>query len=251
MKLKSVLTIAILLGMAQITQASAIVGVSGGGATPTGINPPLSGALTTPAVILYGGDANPIGDAVGSVAFGVTAFSKSGPFDISLGVFDTAGIGLDAIAARTINFAVTVTNMVGTGVTIPGEPAAAGDDIQNIEFEIVTAGGPAHAFIPASAGGVGGAAPLTPLLYINGSGNQVLRFGGVNGGGPAISNGGSQVFNFQIATLASNTPFSLRITANPEPGSIILALIVAMSFGGYYYYQRNKQQLPEAVAMVA
>lgn len=190
-----------------------------------------NGLLNSNSVLYAGPTADPTGKTSGIVTLDIDMYAKHRPLELVYSMFKT----FDGITARTYTFNVTINNKVGQGTESPLQPAAAGDDIQNIEFTLKTAVAPQIAFTNTS----GPAGPI--FIYTNGAGNSVLRFGGANGGGPAISNGSSQLFSFNVATTASSTPFSLIVTANPEPTSLVLAGLGACLFGGGGYLRRRKR----------
>jgi hypothetical protein len=73
----------------------------------------------------------------------------------------------------------------------------------------------------------------------------------LNGGGPAIAYGGSRTFQFQITAPAMSNSWNLRIAANPEPATIILALMAISGFGFYLHRQRRAQLNLAAAANTA
>lgn len=223
-----------------VVTATAITDITGGQNTAN--NTQLNGTLDSSSFSNLGGSS---GVGTGTVTLGVTALAKHRPFDIDFEMsnfFNAGGIHT-GIHTRNFSFAVTVTNGIGNGTAAnPDQLAAAFDDIQNIEFEIVKQN-PAsnYTFIAPPTTG-----PAGPFLYTNGSGNSVLRFGGANGGGLAIPSGGSATFNFTVslngAPNGTGADWSLRITANPEPTSFLLAGLGMCAFGGGYWRKRRKSQ---------
>ncbi|MCA9034517.1 MAG: hypothetical protein KDA91_05270 [Planctomycetaceae bacterium] len=217
----SLVSLAALRGSACSAGLIAFAG-NGPNASPNG--PTTTGVINS-AVLAQNGANN---GTVGTFTSTVTAWAKPdlnhGGFELSFGYVD-----LGVAGTKTYNFAVTVNNSVGQGLSSPVQPSAVGDDIQNIEFEIVRTGLAAGTvtFAVANAG------PAGPFIYTNGGGNQVLRFGGTNGGGVAIPNGGSHTFNFDVLVADGDAggSFGLRVIANPEPGTMLLAAMTLIPGG--------------------
>lgn len=159
---------------------------------------------------------------------------------------------------KTYNFSVTINNHVGEGIEDPLQPAAAGKEIQNIEFGIVKPSG-------IGLGGLTFATPANnppggPIIFtrtVGGVTETVLRFGGLDGGGVAIPPGDSHTYNFQI-TIPNRTggtlyTWQLRTTANPEPTSLALGglgifIVGGIGFARSRWNKRKRTKMPESPA---
>lgn len=208
--------------------------------TGAGANTLSSGAVTVTGDVTAGATDNGALTATSTQA----AFAKP---DTNHGGFESNWFAVaDGGGAETYSFSITLTNRVGQGTESPSQPAAVGDNIQNIEFEILASGGTPigtkPTFVaPPSTG------PAGHFLYTNGAGNQVLRFGGIAGGGIALAQNAVQIFNFSISVPDVTGSWSIRTTANPEPGTLAMSAIAMGLFGGGY--RRRKKKLQQAAAV--
>lgn len=201
--------------------------------TGTGTNTPaapLGGVVTGD---LVGGFGAYVGSGTTSQSAPLVAYSVPNP-TLGHGGFNLNFVNTGATGAVTHDFSFTLTNSTSTGLESPLNPGGVGRNIQNIEFELINPGGTVG-FTDFPVGG-------TPLgsftngifYYTNGAGNQVARFGGHAGGGAAIAQGGSATFNFSIDAADAGVGgdvFNLRVTANPEPGTMILGGLAMIPLG--------------------
>ncbi|MEZ6131848.1 MAG: hypothetical protein R3C59_24580 [Planctomycetaceae bacterium] len=240
--MKTLASVLALCLIASSAHASVISGGTAGDFTlgTTGdsskINGRLDGAVTIgavdPTANAGGGDYSSI-----AVDMDVTAFVKHDFFDIE---FDLGSIIINGpvvfldsnITGRVYDFTVTLQNLVGSGLG-SSIPSDAGDNIGPFDIEID--GGPAglrflNGPINTLISGTNsiGSAPGGYFGYVN---DKKLTFGGLNGSGVQIPNGGSQDFTFSLYVPNSNDDFRLRFTANPEPGALALAAIAMIPCG--------------------
>ncbi|MBL8816799.1 MAG: hypothetical protein JNL58_12265 [Planctomyces sp.] len=153
----------------------------------------------------------------------VTLFQRNVPFDL---VFTAPG-GAPANNSYTVN--MTVVNQIVGG----GNGYINGFDLKNLI-------GPAFV-TPGWSGLLTTVTPTSPdfaLQMVNGPNQYNIptgwRFGGINGGGNPIYNGESAFVSFVYQQKTSNDPLAgngttrLQFTANPEPGTLLLASLAGV-----------------------
>jgi hypothetical protein len=228
---------------------SAITGGPTSGANTLGSPGPDNGGTGVNGRLDSGTVAGPAGNDMTALAadLNVTAFALQRSFDIS---YELSNISfLDSlITGRVYDFTLTVTNALNSALGVPQTNESIAQAIQPIDIELI--GGPgAMTFLDGptntlvSGSNSIGSAPSstgTGAYTIFNSGRN-LRFGGLNGGGLFIPNGSSEDFAFSVFIPHSGADFSLRITANPEPTSLILAGLGICVFGGGGYMRRRKR----------
>lgn len=209
-----------------------VLGTPTAGANMDGFADPVTGKLVSAAAT-----NTESGDASNSVTLSLEAWAKNSGDHSG---FSTTIAAVAITAPQVYAFSVTLKNLVGQGNESPLQNAASGDEIQNIEFEIIKGGLTTAPTFTTASGNAG------PLVYTNGSGNSVIRFGGLRGGGLAIAQNGAPTFNFSISVPNETGNWTLRTYANPEPGTMALGAMAIGLFGGGY--RRRKKKLQQAAA---
>lgn len=207
----------ILFVSASVVRADFISSISAGSNTSPGGNGDLTlsnftatGSAVNNNDFTGSGAANP-----NQVTLNLDVFSLGQPFTLHFNTISSGG-------AAEYFFTVNITNKLGDNGVDPGD---LGKEIGPIDFKI---GGNVALFDDL----LNGANPFpssNPTYAVNQVGAQDLLFGGLNGGGGSIAYHATGTFNFSIDTY-NNTftgqGFDLTVTANPEPGSLLLAAVL-------------------------
>lgn len=224
-------------------------GTAGTGTTTValtaGANAFLSAApvIVTPAVGNNDVTGAPSPNTV-DVALDVYAMDPGSSFSVNFAVSDGAG----EQGTTEYWFRVTLTNMLNANGVDPGD---AGKEISGLDiaispgpfaiagFDSPPPGDPAPGFLSANA---------FPL-QVGGVTGGILRYGGISGGGGGIPFGTSQTFLFGIdivdlGGIGSNAgSLTLTFTANPEPGTLLLAGMALMPAGVVIRRRRRKSSV--------
>ena len=174
-----------------------------------------------------------------SFTLDLTVLEKQSPFDVIFDITSTPN-SFDGNSAQT-NYLVTlnITNGLPTGSYassyLPG-------------FDLLDQGSGAFATdlpaFPAPTSDV--FAFQNPVPFTTNLPGGDWRFGGLNGGGVALTPGGTAVvtFTYTVSTPDGAGAFvgtsALRFVANPEPGSMVLAALALIPCG--VVVRRRRQQ---------
>jgi len=89
----------------------------------------------------------------------------------------------------------------------------------------------------------------TPGSYLNSEGTvtpDLLRFGGLSGGGGYIAPGATAVlaFGMRFAETTGPSSYTLTFTTNPEPGTMALGALAMSVASGVGYRRRKRKVVP-------
>ena len=187
------------------------------------------------------------------VNFSLDVFAMNAPMDVVFTVQPATSVppAGDVIGSAEYFFTVTLKNRLNdNGIQpavsqreiggfrvdlLPGVTGAAFDAPQNPDFDTVGGADP----FPLKFGGL-----VTPTS---------LQYGGLSGGGGGLGYGNALVVRFSVDVPGSSniTPprnFTLRFTANPEPGSLVFAGLLGCI--GAFYAHRRRRTTAESEAAV-
>ncbi|MBS0201588.1 MAG: hypothetical protein JSS49_01725 [Planctomycetes bacterium] len=204
--------------VASSAHADFISGISAGANTSPGGNGDLtSSSFTATGSAVNNNDYQGSGAAnPNQVTLNLDVFTLQQPFTIH---FNTIASGGSAEYFFTVN----ITNKLGDNGVDPGD---SGKQIGPMDFKI--SGN--VALLDDVFNGANPAPSSNPSYAVNQISFNELLFGGLNGGGGSIAYHSTGTFHFSIDTLNngfSGSGFDLAVTANPEPGSLALAGLLA------------------------
>ena len=164
--------------------------------------------------------------------------------------FDITSV--DATGGVAITIPHTIVVNVTNGLTYAN--AAHSANLNGYDVVVTDPGAIGGAGIPGfplpNTGAFGFTAPTFPFTNIAGG----WRFGGLNGGGATLAVGATTqtAFTFNTTTAAflpagANDTVTLQFTANPEPGTMVLAGLALIPCGVVARRRRKNQVVTEAV----
>ncbi len=165
-------------------------------------------------------------------------FAMNAPMDISFVVQPQTSLpGGQPIGNAEYFFTVTMRNRLNdNGI----QPSTAGREIGGFRVDLIPGGANAAFDIPQNPNfdTVGGADPF-PLKFGGFVSPTSIQYGGLSGGGGGLADGNTVQLRFSIDVPGSSNVspprnFTLRFTANPEPGSLMFAGVLGIAGFGYF-----------------
>ena len=185
---------------------------AGTGTSPTG-NGNFTAASTVSTPAAGNNDVNTGLASTNTVTLNLEVFSLGLPFTINIATTDSATV-------TEYFFTVNITNNLGDNGVDPGDR---GKEIGPMDFEITGVG----VLFDDLINGPNPFPTSTTHTAVNYISSTFLRFGGLSGGGGSIPYGGVGTFTFSIDVFPAATgSFGLKLTANPEPGSLALCALL-------------------------
>lgn len=204
-----------------------------------GINGPVNSGAQTNDNFSGLGSGNP-----NFVNVNLDVFQMNAPMELSFTVQPQTSLppAGDPIGPVEYFFTVSMRNRLNDNGIQPGVD---GREIGGFRVDLVPGGANAAFDAPLNPNfdTVGGADPF-PLKFNGFISPTTIHYGGFSGGGGGLGYGNTVQLRFSVDVPGSSNvspprTFSLRFTANPEPGSLALAALLGTAGVGLYRRRRS------------